>query len=134
MKRLVAVLVLGSLIASCGPIMQTNYQFTPPKSESGRNCIVHCDSSKNTCEQLEQMKYELCEQRAEQEYYNCQRWEAAADRQSGTKRKWYEGSCYRDSCSSNIEGCAINYRICYQNCGGQVISETICVSNCDELK
>jgi hypothetical protein len=76
------------------------------------------------------MKYELCEQRAEADYYRCQAIESARNKK---KDDWWSG-CYRASCYSENEMCEVNYRICYQNCGGTVLGETVCVANCEEVR
>lgn len=120
-------LALLTLIG-CGPIYDTQYQFTPPDDGNGRACIYQCENGREQCTELEELREESCENRAESEYQRC------ADniyRRKGRDPKWNE--CYRESCSSDTERCENSYRSCYQSCGGKVRAETVCVANCDQI-
>jgi hypothetical protein len=117
-----------ALLTSCGPVYNTEYSYTPPKSLEGRSCINQCEYSKIQCEELENLRERECESRAELEYDRCRR-----DIYNSKKRepKWSE--CSRSSCSTDEERCERLYRSCYQACGGRVDSRTVCVANCDQI-
>lgn len=125
----VELMLLGvmGLISSCGPMYQTDYMMTPPKSASGKACVFQCENGKYQCQQLEDLKAERCESRAQADQEACERkiaWEKGRD------PKWYE--CGRESCDADYERCERSYRACFQACGGTVKQETRCVANCEQ--
>ena len=133
MQRQPILLSLGMLLASgiltsCGPQFQTNYTYYPPESPSGQTCIFQCQNGKLQCQQLRDMEYERCIDRADREYYRCQ----DMNLDLPDKKKEY---CYRAYCNdADYERCEAGYRSCYQACGGRVESETVCVSGCEQQK
>lgn len=129
MKGLRASGLVGLLfLVGCGPMYQTEYIYTPPESSSGSACIFQCENSKQQCQQIQSMRSEDCERRAEYEYQRCE--DRIYDRK-GRDAKWYE--CTRESCTEDTERCEASYRSCYQSCGGRVEAQTRCVSNCDQI-
>ncbi len=112
-----AMLTAMLMLAGCGPMYETQYSFVPPENESARACIFQCENGKLQCHQLEEMKEENCENRADRDYYRCK------DRG--------EKYCYRESCSVDYERCEGQYRSCYQACGGRVESRQVCVAFCN---
>src|SRR5688572_29762132 len=64
------LLILAVLLASCGPMYQTNYEIVPPQSETGRMCANNCLLSKSYCEQSCRMEQSHCESRARLESRN----------------------------------------------------------------
>ena len=123
---------LAAGLVSCGPVYQTDYIFTPPDSDSGYHCTVQCESSKQTCLQLEEIRYERCEERAERDYYWCERNKIFSFDKKGRRVCVSNCWCYRESCYRDEETCDENYRSCYQSCGGSVESRTVCISNCEQ--
>ena len=121
---------LGGLasLTGCGPMYQTEYIYTPPKSQTGNACVFQCENSKQQCQQIQEMRSEDCERRAEYDYQRCE--DRIYDRE-GRDAKWYE--CSRESCTADVERCEATYRSCYQSCGGKVEAQTRCVSNCDQI-
>lgn len=115
-------------LSACGPMYDTQYTLTPPKNESGRMCVFQCQTSQSQCEELESMRNERCEERAEREYQQCQ-WRVQLRERRDPK--WYE--CSKDSCSSDTQRCLTQFHRCYQACGGTVKAETVCVANCDQI-
>lgn len=112
-------------LTGCGPIYDTRYHYTPPQDPQGMNCIFQCDNMKMQCEQLEMMRYENCMNRAKLEQDRC------LDNIRRQNREPKKNECpLIHSCSQDTERCDVQYRICYQNCGGQVHAEQVCVFNC----
>ncbi len=125
MKTKITALLALSLSA-CGPIYDTRYSFIPPESQVGRACIYQCENGRQSCLQLEQIKYDNCLDRSRYEQERCQNqleWE-------GKKEKWYD--CLGESCSNDTDRCDQNYRSCYLSCGGDVKEENVCIANCDQ--
>ncbi|WP_339862906.1 hypothetical protein [Paremcibacter congregatus] len=139
-------LVLAGLLglSACGgPRYQTVYDYTPPTDGQGRMCLNQCLDSKTYCErsgqqvQLEQKKVCLTEEsaRADAEFHHYMR----EMKQAGEKIEKDYYDFYRDYSCNRYDGrrsdpsCEVNYRACYQNCGGEVRAQTFCVANCDEI-
>lgn len=125
----ILALLVVLLLGACGPVYNTEYTFSPPKSETGRSCTYHCDTNKFQCRQIEDMHAQRCQ---EQAYWEQQRCEAEIYRNKGRDPKWYE--CGTSSCSADYDRCEEQYRACYQSCGGKVESVTRCVANCEQTE
>lgn len=115
-------------VSACGPQFSTEYILTPPKSQSGQNCLFQCETIKQQCFQIEDSEYYRCEDRSRQENYDC---EYNIRITKNREPKWYE--CGGETCSRDNERCENSYRSCYQSCGGKVETVTRCVSNCEQL-
>lgn len=121
-----SLLALLFSVVSCGPQMQTNYQYFPPENPQGQACIFQCENSRMQCQHIQDMEYQRCQDRAEDRYQRC-------EDSNEYRRKDDKQYCYREYCSSpDGERCDNSYRSCYQSCGGRVTSETVCVANCDK--
>ena len=125
-KTLITLLVFT--LSSCGPVFNTEYVLTPPKSESGRTCTFQCETVKQQCLQIEELQNQRCEDNSRNEQYNC---EYNIRITKNREPKWYE--CGSDSCSVDTERCEQSYRSCFQSCGGKVDAITRCVANCEKL-
>ena len=131
MKRQVAffsTFITAIFLTSCGPVFETHYKFSPPKSSAGYACINQCDVSRVQCLQLEDYQQRDCTDQARYEASECR---DNLYRYENRKPKWYE--CGESSCSVNYDQCDASYRSCYETCGGNVDSETVCTSGCEEL-
>lgn len=116
----------------CSPVYRTNYTFTPPEDSEGRTCIWQCENSKLQCQQLEEMRYQACEARAERDYLNCENRKRYRVNKDGELECYQNCYCWRASCSRSYESCEQQYRLCYVNCGGDVYGQTVCIANCDK--
>ena len=127
MMKKIYFLSLSLCLSSCGPIYNTDYQFSPPRSEGGRACIFQCEQGRMQCRQIEELQARRCEDNSRYEQQRCR-----DDLRYNENRspKWYE--CNEDSCDPNYGRCDDIYRACYQSCGGEVNSVTRCVANCDQ--
>ena len=125
MKNLWCFVCLTVVVAGCatGPVYRTRYSYTQPETPEGKACVYQCEFSKVQCEELEDLKKELCVEKAELKYERCM-----LDKKEGEY-------CYNESwqCSANYQRCDNMYRSCFQSCGGTIESETECVSNCDQI-
>ena len=120
------MLGLVFIFTSCGPVYQDQYTYLPPESPEGRSCIFQCENSKQSCQQLEEMNYQHCEERSRWERERCER----KNERKGKKEKWYD--CWGSSCSKNLERCDSMYVSCYRSCGGTVNVTNVCVSGCEQ--
>lgn len=124
-------ILLGLLfcLSACGPIYNTDYQFSPPSSSGGRACVFQCEQGRMQCRQIEELQASRCQDHARYEQQRCR-----DDLRYNENRspKWYE--CSAESCAENYDRCEDIYRACYQSCGGEVRATTRCVANCDQAR
>jgi hypothetical protein len=128
MKKINFILALLTLSA-CGPIYSTDYEFTLPKSTSGKYCIQNCEDyqtscgrnmneSKDACEADNQRLVEDCNNRIENEKHRAPKWT----------------ECGRQlTCDYPVSRCEEEFRNCYRSCGGDVREVKTCVLNCDKV-
>ena len=130
LKLLLAVITAITMMA-CSSVYDTQYRYQKPSSESGKQCIVQCQQTKNTCQQLCQNDSPLCKARARErarQDFN----EYVSQRKIAGKPIVRDLDSFYDplQCASPTCNCEADYRACYQMCGGQVVAEKKCVANC----
>ncbi len=116
--------------SGCGPIYDTVYDFTPPSSRAGEDCIEDCKMTQFSCEETERDRSRYCEDRERDRMDRCnERIQAEKNRPA----KWDE--CGKiESCTEDMKRCESRYRLCYQACGGTVTARQECVAFCDSAK
>lgn len=126
-RALVPSLLLPLLVA-CGPIYRTDYSYIPPESASGRQCLNQCLGMQSMCrataENRASQSNAACQQSALLKYTTC-----LATARSDQERGRCSSSSYCNE-SANYSRCDAEYRMCYQNCGGEVLSRQVCVMGC----
>ena len=138
-----AVAVIGVLVAGCSPRYQTFTSYTPPQDDTGRQCVVQCSSTRQTCRQSGQPLIQQCRSQAQTEAhletarrlasYHIQLERYADEGQGAPELPGPASPDYSrcDSEAANVEQqCKADFDLCYQNCGGQVVYTTHCVANC----
>lgn len=122
------------LVASCGPIYDTKYQFTPPRDPQGKMCATQCQQTQTycraTCEANRQncLAYERDRGRDAYEDYVYQR-----RREHKPIKRTPDSFVNTYNCSNSCEDtCAADYRQCYSTCGGRVTAHQVCTAFCDQ--
>ena len=124
-----AVALTALLAASCGPIYETEYRYTPPAASEAQSCVSQCEVGKRQCRSSAELKTEnrqlRCEKDAANDYELC--FTRAGNDQDRNR-------CQRKSCSSNTHEdqqlCEDDHRVCFQGCGGVVETQRVCTFNC----
>jgi hypothetical protein len=107
-----------ALLAACETV---RYEYRPPESAEGRQCVVQCAGIREACRANENQRAQAdkrsCERRAETTYLVCM------DRARGNKEQQAQCARSRPVCSEspNHSLCAAEYNQCFTNCGGSVI-------------
>ena len=114
--RRAAVLAFALLAGAC-----TSYQYVPPASEAGRQCVTTCDTNRQICiagkEQAAASQNQACETRRAVQLASC-----LATALTPEARNYCNKVAPR--CSGNYAstgGCDDGYRACYVQCGGRVV-------------
>lgn len=45
----VGLLAVGMVLAACGPVIETHYDYTPPSQQGGLQCLSECQRGQNQC-------------------------------------------------------------------------------------
>lgn len=127
--NLLSVALIGVTVASCGPIYNTTYTFSPPNSMQGRQCVNDCLAQKSHCSFRCQRDYEQCTFAAQDEaHHQYREWQR---HHHGDHSRYYNDFVDTSQCQQDC-GCDNDYRQCYANCGGAVIPHTRCVAFCNK--
>jgi len=114
--RLLTAMMLVLLIG-CETV---HYNFIPPVTTEGKQCVVQCASIREMCtaneNQLAAYKQQSCDEREDHKYYVCMK--------STTHNKDLQAKCdkKRNYCSQypDTARCNQEYNQCFSNCGGTV--------------
>lgn len=114
--RLTICALLGLVLAGCSFV---RYEYHPPASEAGRQCIVQCAAVREMCISNENNRAQndriACEQRNRWNYQQCMR--RADDKDDAKACARAQPTCWANA---NTFRCEENYRSCYVNCGGKI--------------
>lgn len=131
---LVFVMVLAAGVTACGPVYETSYSYTPPRSAEGRMCTSQCQQIQNLCLQNCRLEQQTCTSQARAEAasdYSAYVAERTAAKAPVKKRQSDFDYSYRCSSDSACESrCGNDFRFCYSNCGGQITSQRVCTAFC----
>jgi hypothetical protein len=131
--RLFALVAL--LVAGCGPVYETTYELTPPRSAEGRLCASQCANTQQYCRRNCSLEADQCKSRAREdgrrEYYRYvqERREKgkSIDRSESSFENTY--SCGDSACKNE---CGSDFRACHVNCGGTVTPHRVCTAFCED--
>lgn len=138
---LVAAILAAFLVAACGPVMETRYDFVPPSTDAGMKCVQNCQSQQTACQKAEQDRIMSCRQKADRDadiayekardkYINDLKLHAAAPDKYGLPSEPSRSANYSACQQSNQ--CVADYQMCYRSCGGQIHESQVCVAMCDQ--
>lgn len=105
------------LVTACETV---RYEYTPPSTSDGKQCVVLCASVREMCRSNENQraayKEQSCEQRSDAAYYVCMN--------TTRHNKELQAKCSerREYCSEypDVSHCNDEYNQCFSNCGGFV--------------
>jgi hypothetical protein len=147
MRVLPALAIAQAMLAlvGCSPHYQTFTSYTPPATDTGRQCVSQCLDTRRACRSEGDQQLEQCRVGAQRDALAETVLRQAAyqmDRQQHTEGKTEAPPSrsavvqpnYRrcDQQAGNLaEQCSADFDLCYQNCGGAITYSTQCVANCD---
>lgn len=131
------------LLTACGPQIKTQYDYTPPASSEGMQCLSSCQAASTQCQaDLEYRKGQCradAEREAEFEFRQRQvNYQIAVGRSQVDPVKYplpdrpqkpYVSTYHCDNMSNT---CEAQYRTCYRSCGGRIQERQVCVANCEQ--
>ena len=137
------VTTFALLLSACGPQIQTHYDYTPPASPQGMQCLSSCQTSTTQCQADVEYRKGQCRADAERdaEFDFLQRkndYQIAIGRFQVDPVKYplpekpqrpYVSTYHCDNVSNT---CEAQFRTCYRSCGGQIQERQVCVANCEQ--
>lgn len=136
MPKPLAALTTFLLLASCAPVIETTYAYTPPDTAEGQRCVAQCRTGRTPCTQSCDRRERLCltdaESRAMRDY-RMEQGEPGSRRRSESSRTYFDyADRYRSLCSVGgcRSACDATYRTCFEGCGGTVTAKEVCTANC----
>lgn len=139
----VGAVMSALVLAACGPVIETHYDFKPPVSDAGMQCVQSCQQAKTWCRQEARDAEEKCrkkqDRKAERDYEKAMddyivalklRAADPAKYPEPTEPKRRTPSYYM--CRADTSQCQPDFNQCYSACGGKVTSRQVCVANCDQ--
>ncbi|MCG8354249.1 MAG: hypothetical protein MI920_01635 [Kiloniellales bacterium] len=135
MIRSLAMMAFSVALAACGPVYKTVYEFDPPRSAAGLQCVQQCWQNQSLCRLSADSDERLClaEARAEAErrFVNY-RLDRLEEGKKVEKRLSDFDHSYRCRYRSFGKSCEPDFRVCYVSCGGQVRPYRVCTAFCDQ--
>tara|TARA_R110000824_G_scaffold118960_14_gene272291 strand:+ start:428145 stop:428576 length:432 start_codon:yes stop_codon:yes gene_type:complete len=143
MRRILVIMAVTLGLAACGPMMETRYEFTPPTSKSGMQCVQNCQADQSMCQADARAAKERCreeaDRKADRDYHKAKddyivalRLHAKDPAQFPEPREPYRSSPSYYQCDRLGAECTGQYNMCYRSCGGQIMEHQVCVANCDQ--
>lgn len=110
-----SLVLLATLLGGCA-----SYQYIPPATESGRQCVATCETAKQTCsagaKQVAASKEMACESRASNSVAIC----LATAKDQAAKEQCNKSRPYCGQVSGEAQ-CNTSYDRCFTTCGGQIV-------------
>ncbi len=119
------------MLSGCAPKYTTEYSYVAPDTPAVKACVNQCRPSRTACRRMCVSGNKGCIQQAK-DHAMARFHQYQADRQANgypvdkTPDDFLnESSCFQ-SC-----GCEVDYRACFQLCGGHAVPHKVCVKFCD---
>ena len=110
-----SVMVGVFFLAGCA-----SYDYIPPKTESGRQCVATCETAKQTClasaKQTAATKEAACQSRESNRLAIC----LAIAKDQAAKEKCNIARAYCGQVSDE-SSCTQSHDRCFTNCGGRIV-------------
>ncbi len=141
--KLIATMALALGLVACGPVMETRYDFTPPTSKAGMQCVQNCQADQSMCQSHARDAKSDCRaeadrnadqayQKAKNDYIVALKLYAKDPTKFPEPKEPYRSSPSYYQCDNLGSECAGQYNVCYRSCGGGIAEHQVCVANCDQ--
>lgn len=134
LHRALAFLALGLFLASCGPVIETQYQLIPPKNQQGRTMVMQCQQTQTMCRHACSYGKQACMAEARSNAaWEYQRYVAERNAKKEPLKRSPDSFVESWRCSDNDceSDCAEDFRTCFATAGGTVIPRQVCTAFCN---
>lgn len=140
---LAAGILVTLALSACGPMMETRYDFKPPASKQGMQCVQNCQSDQSACLDHGRRQKEICRrdaerkverdyQKAKDDYIVALKLYAKDPSKFPEPKEPSRGYPNYYPCDNFGNECVPQYHMCYRSCGGRIDEYQVCVANCDQ--
>lgn len=116
--KLFFLFLFVAMVSGCESV---DYDYLPPASEQGKQCVVQCASVREECRRNEnervQFEKRACERRVESDFRACLSAANNKDQEKKCRERRDRVSC---SVSDNLGRCDDEYKLCFSHCGGVI--------------
>lgn len=116
-------LALSMLLFGC-----STFEYIPPDTDAGRQCLATCEVATQTCQagdrQAKALQGAMCESQKSNELTNCLKDAKTKDKREDCKDRAAAKCGFGNSMQysyGNGSNCSVTYDRCFQTCGGQII-------------
>jgi len=88
------------------------YEYIPPETSEGLDCIKQCESIRSRCKIDEGLRADREQNRLDIAYEECMEW--------GLSRR-SRAFCRSETVYPDYSECKRNYNLCFERCGGEVV-------------
>jgi hypothetical protein len=107
--RFLGLIPVFMLLMGC---LVPRYEYIPPGTPEGLDCIKQCESMRSRCKIDEGLRADREQNRLEIAYEECMEWRISR----GAK-----AFCRQEAVYPDYSECKRNYNLCFERCGGEVI-------------
>ncbi|HEY4344589.1 MAG TPA: hypothetical protein VGN05_09610 [Parvibaculum sp.] len=143
MCKILGVFAVFLGLAACGPFMETRYDFKPPATKSGMQCVSNCQSDQSQCLEHGRRQKEMCRkdadrqierdyQKAKDNYIVALKLFAKDPSKFPEPKEPSRGYPSYYQCDQMGSECVPQYQMCYRSCGGEIREYQVCTANCDQ--
>lgn len=136
LKKIILLLLsisLFSLLTGCGPMYNSTYSYTQPKTFNGKQCSNDCLQNRTSCQMQCGSQNEVCKSNARQAAMPTYAlYLENKEEKAKHPHKTLDDFADFSSCNSSC-GCDETYNQCFSNCGGIITEHRQCVAFCSKL-
>ena len=121
--KIFVLYVFAAMLSGCE---STHYDYQPPASEQGKQCVVQCGFVREECRRNESQRVYFenlaCTKRVESDFRACLSTAQNKDQDKKCREKRDRVSC---SASENFDRCDNEHKQCFSHCGGVINRKVI---------
>lgn len=143
MRKILSVFTVFLGLAACGPMMETRYDFKPPTTKSGMQCVQTCQADQSQCLEHARHEKETCRRdidrkieheyrKAKDDYIVALKLYAKDPSKFAEPKEPSRGYPNYYQCDQAGSQCVPQYQMCYRSCGGEIREYQVCTANCEQ--
>lgn len=130
--RISAALFLLFSLSGCQKVMISALEYSPPAQDKGKECLVQCQNVRDQCSLSCNESINAClTQKRTEALDNLTRYQTRVSADPELPERDFNSFYNTLQCDTPMCRCEVNYRACYQLCGGQVKERSVCLEHCD---
>jgi len=130
--RITAALFVLLSLSGCQTVTTSALEYSPPALDRGQECVIQCQNVREQCNKSCSESTKQCLQQKQTEALdNLTRYKKRMQTAPQLPERDFNSFYNTLQCDTPKCRCEVNYRACYQLCGGQVTERSVCLEHCD---